>query len=143
MVFARLHIVLFCFCAQLITAQTSQTGFGGLEFGTSPKQHKNLSLEIWEGETALYSLTRELTVAANKVRDVRLTFTKNKLSVISGVAGKKGREAIIAELQDNFGKLRFSKVKNFEEWQNNKVKIVIEPAHADNIMISVYNKTTG
>ncbi|MGZ3918914.1 MAG: hypothetical protein ACXVC7_01410 [Bacteroidia bacterium] len=57
-----------------------KAGFENYVFGTSPAEYKNLTLEIDEGNTKLYSAAPTIQVQGVEVSDVNITFLKNQLS---------------------------------------------------------------
>jgi hypothetical protein len=100
-------------------------GFEEFTFGSSKQLYKNLTLELEEGNSQLYTVN-STTVKLNGVQldYFRVTFIKNKLTDIS-ISTKNTTGAVLFKyLKDNYGSPK--KLKNRFEWIGNKVHIVFE-----------------
>jgi hypothetical protein len=111
-------------------------GFEKYKFGAAPSNFKNLSIELDEGATKLFSANELPQVNGVQLEYLRLTFCKNQLSVIS-IATKNGSAAkLMHYLQDNFGPAK--SVKKNSEWQGKKVYLIYEPIGAGKDAIVSY-----
>lgn len=129
-------ITVFFLSAQL-SAQTGKMkevkGFKNYVFGTAPDAYKNLTLEIEEGSTKLYSHNGPLTIDGVELEYLRITFTKNKLSDISIQSKNSTGTQLLKNLKDSYGEpSRMSKSKKSYEWFNEKLQLLYETNMAGN-----------
>ena len=103
-------------------------GFKNYVFGTPPDAYKNLTLEIEEGNTKLYSLNEPgLVIDGVEVEYLRITFTKNKLSDISMQSKNATGQKLLQNLKESYGEpTRISKTKKSYEWMNEKLQLLYE-----------------
>jgi len=100
-------------------------GFEKFKFGLSPSSFQNLSLEIDEGNTKLYSVNEPIKVNNAEMEYVRLTFCKNQLSAISMATRNGSASKLMTYLSNNFGPAKA--VKKNSEWTSKKVYVIYEP----------------
>ena len=118
-------------------------GFKDYIFGTSPDNYKNLTLEIAEGNTKLYSLDQTtITIDGVDMNYIRLTFTKNKLSNISLQSKNSGGEKLLQQLKETYGEpTRISPTKKSYEWLSDKLHLLYEKdTGGTNATVSFSNK---
>lgn len=125
------HFLLFILLPFLGLSQTGTLselkGFKNYTFGTTPDAYKNLTLEIEEGNTKLYSLNEPGLVDGVELEYVRVTFTKNKLSDISIQSKNSTGARLLQNLKDSYGEpTRINKSKKNYEWLNSKVQLLYE-----------------
>ncbi len=108
--------------------QGETRGFKDYVFGTPPESYKNLTLEIEEGNTRLYSLNEPgLVIDGVAVEYMRFTFTKNKLSDIALQSKNSTGVRLLQNLRDTYGEpTRISKSKKSYEWLNDKMQLLYE-----------------
>lgn len=100
-------------------------GFENYKFGTQPGNYKNLTLEIDEGNTRLYSTDpKEIKIDGVSFSYIRLTFTKNNLSGIVISTSKASGTAILHYLKNQYGEP--IKQKNELIWKGYKIKLIYE-----------------
>lgn len=128
-------ISLFSFIA-LNEELDKANGFDKYKFGTAPASFPNLSIELDEGSTKLYSCNDLPHINGVQLEYLRLTFCKNQLSAIS-IATKNGSAAkLMHYLLDNYGPAK--SVKKNSEWQGKKVYLIYEPIGAGKDAIVSY-----
>jgi hypothetical protein len=129
--------LLFFYCHVAFTQELDQAnGFENYKFGTSAVIYKDLTLEIDEGNTKLYSLNTLPQINGAQLAYVRLTFCKNQLSAISIATKNSTAPKFLHYLIGNFGPANCAK-KN-SEWKSKKVYLIYEPSVNDAI-ISYYS----
>ena len=114
--------------SQTNTKLYSAKGFKNYVFGSSPESYKNLTLEIEEGNTKLYSLNEPgLVIDGVELEYLRVTFTKNKLSDISIQSKNSTGTRLLQNLRENYGEpTRVAKSKKTYEWLNDKLQLLYE-----------------
>ena len=112
-------------------------GFEKFIFGTPPANYQNLSLEIDEGNTKLYSVNVMPQINGAELNYVRLTFCKNQLSAISIATKNSSAPKFMHYLLDNFGPP--ATVKGNSEWKSKKVHLIYEPSGGNNAIVSYYS----
>ena len=116
-----------------------ENGFGTFKFGDAPQVHKNLNLEIDEGATKLYTAHQNaIIINGIEFENIRVTFCKNKLSVISLETKRWTGVKFLAYLQQSYGTPKM--VKKEYEWMGKKVHLVYEPSGDKDGIISFYSK---
>ena len=120
-----LFIISFSSLFQNNTALEKCHGFDEFTFGSSKQLYKNLTLELEEGNSQLYTVNSNNTKLSGVQLDYfRVTFIKNKLTDIS-VSTKNTTGAVLFKfLKDNYGSPK--KLKNRFEWIGKNVHIVFE-----------------
>ncbi len=112
-------------------------GFENYKFGAHSGDFKNLTLEIEQGDTQLYSATID-NIKDTKFSYLRLTFFKNKLSSIAiQTKGSTGAN-LLAHLKQKYGQPK--KLKTGYEWLGKKVQLVYEPLDANEAVAYFYCK---
>lgn len=103
-------------------------------FGSSPEAYKNLTLEIEEGHTKLYSLNEPgLVIDGVELEYLRITFTKNKLSDIAIQSRNSNGSKLLKNLKDSYGEPnRTGKTKKSYEWFNDRLLLLYESNMAGN-----------
>lgn len=100
-------------------------GFKNYVFGTSPNEFKNLTLEIEEGTTKLYSVSPPIKIDGVEFEYLRCTFYKEKLSVISLQTKNSGGKLFLQILKAIYGDPnKPSKQAGYYEWVTNKTQLV-------------------
>ncbi|MDP1803297.1 MAG: hypothetical protein Q8L81_18185 [Bacteroidota bacterium] len=118
----------------------SDNGFGNYKFGTSPQQYKDLTIEIEEGTSKLFSSSSQINTNVNGVEFeyIRVTFCSDKLSAISLQTKHNTSAKFFQFLQENYG--RPNKVKENHEWLGKNVRLVYEQINTKDAVISFYNR---
>jgi len=137
-----LLLILLCplFSLSQTVKQNSKNGFGNYVFGTSPSEYKNLSLEIDEENTKLYS--GQITIEGVEFSEVNVTFNKNKLSVISVRTKNSTGNKFFQTLKETYGQPRpSSKIPGNFEWSSEKVYVVYEKnKNGNDAIVSIYSR---
>lgn len=101
-----------------------KNGFDQFKFGSSPSEYKNLTIEIDEGNSKLYSVSGSLIIDGIEYEYIRLTFTKNKLSAISMQTKNANGQKLFQTLKASYGEPKLvPKLKHYE-WKGNTIQIV-------------------
>lgn len=117
----------------------NDNGFGCYKFGDPPQAHKNLNLEIDEGVTKLYSASQNaITINGIEFENIRLTFCKNKLFVISLETKRLTGMKFLSYLKESYGTPKITR-KDFE-WMGKKVYLVYEPSGEKDGIVSFYSR---
>src|SRR5688572_4053195 len=101
-----------------------KNGFKQFQFGTSPSEYKNISIEIDEGDSKLYSVTGALVIDGVEYEYIRLTFTKNKLSAISMQTKNSNGQKFFQTLKASYGEPKLVQKLKHYEWKGNNVQLV-------------------
>jgi hypothetical protein len=113
-------------------------GFRDFLFGTAPGRYQNLMLELNEGNTKLFTL-QENTIDGIDYDYIRLTFHKDKLSVISMKTKGSNGERLLKYLTNEYGEpAQKDTIKNKYTWSGNKIRLVYEGKNND-ATVSFYN----
>lgn len=100
-------------------------GFEIYKLGTSPANYKNLTIELDESNTKLYSADNDaVKIQGVKLSFIRITFTNNRLSAITAATINSSGPALLNYLTGKYGTP--VKVKGFYEWKGQKVKLLYE-----------------
>jgi hypothetical protein len=125
-----------------------KAGFENYVFGTAPTEYKNLTLEIDEGGTKLYSATPTTQLPGVQVSDLNITFLKNQLSTVSLRTKNSTGQKLLQTLKENYGEpSKQSAAKGTYEWVGDKLHLVYElnknssDATASFYSKEVYNKS--
>ncbi|MDO8999380.1 MAG: hypothetical protein Q7W45_06415 [Bacteroidota bacterium] len=121
----------------------NKSGFKDFVFGDSPSAHKNMTLEIDEDNTKLYSLQEnDIKIDSVEFEYIRVTFLKDKLSSIS-IQTKNGTGFVFLNLlKESYGNPTKSNLlkKNYE-WLLNTMRILYENLRAEkDAVITFYSK---
>lgn len=127
-----ISVLLLCAFSSVNQELDKANGFENFKFGTSPAEYKNLTIEIDEGTTKLYSLNTLPQINGAQLEYVRLTFCKNRLSAISIATKNSSASKFMHYLLDNFGPAKT--VKSNSEWYSQKVHLIYEPSGKDAII---------
>jgi hypothetical protein len=127
-------------------AQTNKldetNGFNNYVFGSSPTQHQNLTLEIDEGNTKLYTQQNPVKLNGVEFEYVRVTFCRNKLSAITFQTKNSTGLKFLNTLKENYGEPNTSNQfpENYE-WLSKKVELFYEKDGSNkDAVISFYSK---
>ncbi|MDP1801132.1 MAG: hypothetical protein Q8L81_07270 [Bacteroidota bacterium] len=119
-------------------------GFKTYLFGTSSSSYKNLTLEIEEGLTKLYSLNEAIiNFDGVEFEYVRLTFFKNSLSAISLKTKNSNGQLFLTQLMEKYGspdKKSPNKPGNFQ-WISKKVKLLFANESGKDAIVDFYFNT--
>lgn len=123
-----LKTLLFFLFPVLIIGQNAKldekNGFDQYKFGTSPELYKNISIEIEEGNSKLYSALAPIIIDGVQFEYVRLTFEKNKLTAISIQSKNSTGQKFLQSLKSSYGDPKLlPKTKNYQ-WLGNKVQLI-------------------
>jgi len=132
------------FCLAQGNKLDEKNGFKTYLFGSSPKEYKNLILEIDEGNTKLYTLDQSnINHDGVEFEYIRVTFCKDKLSAISLQTKNSTGQKFLANLKEGYGEPgKANKVKENYEWLSTKCQLVYEKnARSNDATISFYAKT--
>ncbi|MBA3664619.1 MAG: hypothetical protein H0W61_10470 [Bacteroidetes bacterium] len=100
-------------------------GYNIFKFGSSPKEFKDLSLEIDEGNTKLYSLDKPSIIIEGIDYDfVRLTFLNNKLATISLQTKNLSAHKLLQVLKEEYGSPKINPKTKACEWKGNLVEVI-------------------
>ncbi len=141
-------IVLLFLIPFLGSAQTNKldekNGFETYTFGSSPGQYKNLTLEIEEGYTKLYTVEQP-NIKGAEFEYVRVTFFKDKLSAITLQTKSATGSKLLQNLKENYGEpVKLNKPKENYEWVSSKYRLLYEPnASSGDATVSFYTKTAS
>lgn len=112
-------------CKAQNTKLDASTGFGSFKFGSSPKEHKDLTLEIADGNTKLYSISRPvINVEGIEFDYVRLTFLNNKLATISMQTKNISAHKMLQTLKETYGDPKRNRTNNNCEWKGKWVELI-------------------
>jgi hypothetical protein len=107
------------------TKLDQKNGFDQFKFGSSPSEYKNLTIEIDEGDSKLYSVNGSSLVMDGIEYDyIRITFTKNKLSAISMRTKNSTGNTLLTNLKASYGEPKFVQKLKHYEWKGNNVQLV-------------------
>lgn len=114
-------------------------GFEIFKLGTSPDNYKNLTIELDEANTKLYSADNDAVVIQGvKLSFIRITFTNNKLSAISAGTINSSGSALLQYLTTKYGTP--VKSRGFYEWKGQKVKLLYESVNnGKEVAVSFYS----
>lgn len=134
-----IFLVLFFFGSNVTNEDLDKAnGFEKFVFGTSPANYQNLTLEIDEGNTKLYSVDAIPQINGAQLHYVRLTFCRNQLSAISIATKNSSASQFLHYLLDNFGPP--ATVKGNSEWASKNVHLIYEPGNSKkDAVISYYS----
>jgi hypothetical protein len=108
-----------------VTKLDEKNGFMQYKFGSAPSEYKNLSIEIDEGDTKLYSVPGSSIVIDGIDYDyIRITFTKNKLTAISMRTKNSNGQKLFTDLKTLYGEPKLVQKLKHYEWKGNKVQLV-------------------
>jgi hypothetical protein len=117
-------------------------GFKNYIFGSAPETYKNITLEVKEGNTQLYSIhDSAIIIDGFELEYLRLTFFKNKLSVISFQTKNHSGDKMLENLKQDYGDpAKKDPAKEKYIWKGNKLHLVYE-GHSRNhdATVSFYN----
>lgn len=120
-----------------------KNGFGNYTFGTAASSYKNLSLELDEGNTKLYSSPKdEILVEGVELENISVTFIKDKLSSIVFQTKNSTGSKLLQTLKELYGEpTKVNLAKGTQEWASTKVQLLYESAKTSkDASISVYSK---
>ena len=119
-----------------------KAGFENYVFGTPPSQYKNLTLEIEEGNTKLFSALPEINVTGIEISDVNITFLKNQLATICYKTKNSTGKKFLQSLKENYGApTKSDPAKGNFEWMGDKLHLVYEQNKGNNdATVSFYSK---
>jgi hypothetical protein len=95
-----------------LTGIAQNNKFDDYIFGSSITEYKNITLEIEEGNTLLYSTDKGIRDV--EVNEVNLTFTKNKLTGISIRTKNASAEKLLSKLKGIYGEPTSEKASRYE-----------------------------
>ncbi|MBA2611815.1 MAG: hypothetical protein H0U95_07595 [Bacteroidetes bacterium] len=120
-----------------------KNGFSNYVFGVSPAEIKDLTLEIEEDNTKLYSLPEDnIKIKGVEFEYIRVTFFKNKLSTISVQTKNQTGSNFLKILKESYGEPNRSNLakKNYE-WLGAKMQVIFEKNRSEkDAYISFYSK---
>ena len=100
-------------------------GIGNFVFGTSKEQFKNMTLEIEQGNSQLYTIdSGTLKIDGVQLDYLGVSFIKNKLSTVSVSTKNFTGAAFFKYLKENYGTP--IKTKNQFEWRGKHITIILE-----------------
>ncbi|MEO6304530.1 MAG: hypothetical protein ABIP51_15325 [Bacteroidia bacterium] len=144
------NIILLFFIPFLGLAQPNKldekNGFETYVFGSTPAQYKNLTLEIEDGNTKLYSLNQSnIALQGAEFEYLRITFYNNKLSAITLQTKNATGQKFLQSLKESYGEpVKLTKPKENYEWVSNKYRLLYEANAAHNdATVSFYAKTAS
>lgn len=106
---------------------TGKAGFENYIFGTAPGDYKNLTLEIDEGGTKLYSAAPTTQLAGVQVADLNVTFLKNQLCGVSLRTKNATGQKMLKILTENYGEPNKQNIaKGTYEWLGDKLHVIYE-----------------
>ncbi len=119
-----------------------QNGFKNYIFGISPNELKNLTLEIDEDNTKLYSLPEDnIKIDDVEFEYIRVTFSKNKLSTISIQTKNATGSKFLQVLKENYGEPKLNVAKKSSEWISSDMLVIFEKNNSGkDASISFYSK---
>lgn len=119
-----------------------KSGFENYIFGTTPAEYKNLTLEIDEGNTKLYSASTKVNMTGVEVADMNITFVKNQLSTICLKTKNSTGQKLLQNLKENYGEPNKSgSLKGSYEWIGDKLHLIYEPVkNGTDATASFYSK---
>ncbi|MDP1799987.1 MAG: hypothetical protein Q8L81_01450 [Bacteroidota bacterium] len=119
-----------------------QNGFKNYVFGTSPNELKNLTLEIDEDNTKLYSLPEDnIKIEGVEFEYIRVTFSKNKLSTISVQTKNATGPKFLEVLKENYGEPKLNAARKSFEWASSNMLVIYEKNNSGkDASISFYGK---
>ena len=132
----------------LSNAQTSKldekNGFDAYTFGSAPTQYKNLTLEIEDGNTKLYSVNLS-SINGTEIEYLRITFFKDKLSAITIQTKSANGAKFLQNLKENYGEpVKLTHPKENYEWVSNKYRLLYEQnTSSGDATVSFYSKTSA
>lgn len=138
-IFLLIIFPLFAICQNKL----DESAFEEYKFGTSPSEYKNLTLELDEGNSKLYSTTSPLLQINDvQVENFNLTFNKNKLSGIRFNTKNSTGTKLFETLKQKYGEpKKNNSTKGSFEWTGTKIQVVFETKPGSNdAVISVYGK---
>lgn len=112
----------FCYAQNL--KLDAANGYANFKFGSSPKDFTDLSIEIDEGKTKLYSVAKPVINIDGIVFDyIRLTFLNNKLCTISMQTKNLSAFKMLQFLKESYGiPVQISKTDC--EWKGKSVNVI-------------------
>ena len=115
-------------------------GFENFKFDSPQTTYKNLSIEIDEGNTKLFSIaTNEINIKDVEFDNIRLTFIKNKLNTIALTTKNSTGKVFLDFLKSKYGNPKIYK-DNFE-WMGKKVILIYQPYNSGNDAVVNFYKT--
>jgi len=118
-----------------------KNGFMQYKFGSSPEEYKNISIEIEEGSSKLFSVTGSpIIIDGVEFEYIRLTFVKNKLSAISLQTRNSGGQKFLQSLKSSYGEPKLASKKKNYEWLGNKVQLVYTSLSNKDGLFDFYSK---
>jgi hypothetical protein len=104
----------------------NSSGFEGFRFGTPKEAYRNLTLEVEEGNSRLYTVSpNEIKIDGVQLESIRLTFINNKLSVIALSTKNATGLACLSFLREQYGNPVNNK-RNQYCWKKTDMNIVFE-----------------
>ena len=103
----------------------NNNGFEKFKFGTPKETYRNLTLEMEEGNSSLYTANPdEIKKTGVQIESVRLTFTKNKLSAIALSTKNATGLSCFRFLKEHYGEP--VNQKNHYCWNKTDMTVVFE-----------------
>jgi hypothetical protein len=100
-------------------------GYSYFKFGSSPKDYKDLIVEIDEGNTRLYSLDKPIiNIDGIEFEYVHLTFLNNKLATISMQAKNLSAHKMLQFLKETYGDPKINPKNKACEWKGASVDLM-------------------
>lgn len=101
------------------------SGIANFVFGAPKDQFKNMTLEMEQGNSQLYTIdSGALKINGVQLDYLRVSFIKNKLSAVSVSTKNSTGAAFFKYLKENYGAP--IKTKNLFEWRGKNITIVLE-----------------
>lgn len=123
--FVQILMIPVLLYGSLINADNS-SGFEGFRFGTPKEAYRNLTLEVEEGNSRLYTMSpNEIKIEGVQFESIRLTFINNKLSVIALSTKNATGQTFLNFLKDQYGNPVNNK-RNQYCWKKTDMNIVFE-----------------
>lgn len=120
-----LLLLLPFFCLPQNQKLDAANGYSYFKFGSSPKDYKDLMVEIDEGNTKLFSLDKPIiNIDGIEFEYVHLTFLNNKLVTISLKAQNLSAHKMLQFLKETYGHPKINPKNKACEWKGNAVDLV-------------------
>lgn len=129
-IFFSLLILSLIGFGQSIGKLDENNGFMQYKFGTAPENYKELSIEIQEGDTKLFSASNTSQLNGIEFEYTRVTFFKDKLYDVTLKSKNAGATKLLQNLIESYGKPLL--VKGNYEWQGKKVLLVYQKFKGEN-----------
>ena len=100
-----------------------KNGWAHFKFGTPPSHYENLTLEMEEKNTKLYSVNQpKINIDGVDFEYIQLTFHFNKLAIISLKTKNASEDKFLKILKENFGPpIKSNLSEKVFEWSGHKV----------------------